>query len=64
MSDCKGNDCNSKTRSEANDASEGTHVTDIRVARLRIWDQLRWMLAVNSTLLGDDPGLKHFNAQE
>ena len=41
-----------------------THVTDLWVARLRVWDQFRSMLAVNSTLLSDDPGLKHFNAQE
>ena len=41
-----------------------THVTDLLVARLRVWDQLRSMLAVNSMLLSDDPGLKNFNAQE
>ena len=42
----------------------GTHVSELWVARLRVWDQFRSMLAVNSTLLSDDPGLKHFNAQE
>ena len=31
---------------------------------LRLLDLLRWMLAVNSTVLSDDPGLKHFNARE
>ena len=41
-----------------------THVTELWVARLRVWDQFRSMLAVNSTLLSDDLGLKHFNAQE
>ena len=41
-----------------------THVSELWVARLRVWDQFRLMLAVNSTLLSDDPGLKHFNAQE
>ena len=41
-----------------------THVTELWVARLRVWDQFRSMLAVNSTLLSDDQGLKHFNAQE
>ena len=44
--------------------SGSTHVTELWVARLRVWDQFRSMLAVNSTLLSDDPGLKHFNAQE
>ena len=41
-----------------------THVTDLWVLRLRLWDLLRWMLAANSTVLSDDLGLKHFNAQE
>ena len=41
-----------------------THVTELWVARLWVWDQFRSMLTVNSTLLCDDPGLKHFNAQE
>ena len=41
-----------------------THVTELWVARLRVWDRFRSMLAVNSTLLSDDPGLKHFDAQE
>ena len=41
-----------------------THVTDLWVARLRVWDQPLWMLAVNNTLLNDDLGLKFFNAQE
>ena len=41
-----------------------THVTDLWVARLRVWDQFRSMLAVNSTLLSDDLGLQHFYAQE
>ena len=36
-------------------------VTDLWVARLRLWDQLRWVMTVNSTLLSDKPGLKHFN---
>ena len=44
--------------------SLSTHVTELWVARLRVWDQFRSMLAVNSTLLSDDQGLKHFNAQE
>ena len=30
-----------------------THVTDLWVARLLVWDQFRSMLAVNSTLLSD-----------
>ena len=34
------------------------------VLRLRLWDLLRWMLALNSTVLSDDQALKHFNAQE
>ena len=42
-------------------AAEGTDVTEGRVLRLRLWDLLRWMLAVNSTVLSDCPGLKHFN---
>ena len=41
-----------------------THVTQGLVLRLRLWDLFRWMLAVNSTVLSDDLGLKHFNAQE
>ena len=38
-------------------------MTDLWVARLRLWDQLRWVVTVNSTLLshGDNLGLKHFN---
>ena len=38
-----------------------THVTDLWVARLRLWDQLRWAVTVNSTLLSDNLGLKHFD---
>ena len=38
-----------------------THVTQGLVLRLRLWHLLRWMLAVNSTVLSDGPGLKHFN---
>ena len=41
-----------------------THVIQGLVLRLRLWDLFRWMLAVNSTVLSDDLGLKQFNAQE
>ena len=37
------------------------HVTDLWALHLRLLDLLRWMLAVNSTVLSDEPGLKHFN---
>ena len=38
-----------------------TYVTDLDlwVLCLRLWDLLRWMLAVNSTVLSDDPGLNN-----
>ena len=38
-----------------------TNMTDLWVVCLLPWDQLRWMLAANSTQLSDDQGLKHFN---
>ena len=38
-----------------------THVSELWVACLRLWDQLRWVVTVNSTLLSDNLGLKHFN---
>ena len=38
-----------------------THMTQGRVLRLRPLDLLRWMLTMNSTVLSDGPGLKHFN---
>ena len=38
-----------------------THVTQRLVLRLRLGDLLRWMVALNSTVLSDDQGLKHFN---
>ena len=41
-----------------------THLTQGPVLHLRLWDLLLWMLALNCTVLSDDPGLKHFNAQE
>ena len=33
-----------------------TDVTQGRVLRLRLWDLLRWMLVVNSTVLSDGKG--------
>ena len=39
-------------------------VTQGLVLRSRLWDLLRWMLAVNSTEVIDNPGLKYFNARE
>ena len=38
-----------------------THVSELLVARLRLLDQLRWVVTMNSTLLSDNLGLKHFN---
>ena len=38
-----------------------THVTDLWVLRLRLWDLPCWMLAVNSTVLSDGQELNHFN---
>ena len=38
-----------------------THVSGLWVLCLRLWNLLRLMLAVNSTVLSDSPGLKHFD---
>ena len=40
---------------------QSTHVSELWVAHLRLWDQLRWVVTVNSRLLSDNLGLKHFN---
>ena len=42
-------------------SSPAYHMIQGLVLRLRLWDLLCWMLAVNSTVLSDGPGLKHFN---
>ena len=36
-------------------------MTQGQVLCQRLWDLLRWMLAVNSTVLSDGPGSKQFN---
>ena len=36
-------------------------MTNILIPRLGLWDQFRMMLVVNSPVLSDKPGLKHFN---
>ena len=45
----------SRLTNRADSEVADTHVTDRWVAHLRLWDQLRWVVAVNSTLLSDNP---------